>query len=72
MLKSGAFLLELDPMHETFREYERVVDARYLGEIRAQAKQFSTQISELDYSSAELAISTIYAVTAPIFVRSAS
>lgn len=33
----------LDPTYETFREYERVVDAKYLDEIRAQAKQFSTK-----------------------------
>lgn len=34
---------ELDPTHETFREYERIVDAKYLDEFRAQAKQFSTK-----------------------------
>jgi hypothetical protein len=34
---------ELDPTHETFREYERIVDAKYLDEIRAQAKHFSTK-----------------------------
>lgn len=34
---------ELDPTHETFREYERVVDAMYIDEIRVQAKQFSTK-----------------------------
>ena len=28
----------LDPADETFREYERVVDPNYLGEIRAQPK----------------------------------
>jgi hypothetical protein len=39
MAEAGA----LDPMDETFREYERVVDAKYLDEIRAQAKQFSTK-----------------------------
>lgn len=33
----------LDPADETCREYERVVDAKYLEEIRAQAKQFSTR-----------------------------
>ncbi|HLV88157.1 MAG TPA: hypothetical protein VKV39_14320 [Candidatus Sulfotelmatobacter sp.] len=33
----------LDPADETFREYERVVDPKYLYEIRAQAKQFSTK-----------------------------
>jgi hypothetical protein len=34
----------LDPTVETCREYERVVDAKYLDEIRAQAKQFSTKL----------------------------
>jgi len=33
----------LDPMDETFREYERVVDANYLEEIRIQAKEFRTE-----------------------------
>jgi DNA-binding Xre family transcriptional regulator len=33
----------LDPTHDTFREYERVFDAKYLDEIRVQAKQFSTK-----------------------------
>jgi hypothetical protein len=33
----------LDPTHETFREYKRVVDEKYLDEIRTQAKQFSTK-----------------------------
>ena len=33
----------LDPADETCREYERVVDAKYLDQIRAQAKQFSTR-----------------------------
>jgi hypothetical protein len=32
----------LDPADETFREYERVVDPKYLDQIRAEAKQFST------------------------------
>ena len=35
---------QLDPTHETFREYERIVDPKYLDEIRAQAKQFSTKL----------------------------
>lgn len=39
MTEAGA----LDPMDETFREYERVVDAKYLEQIRAEAKQFSTK-----------------------------
>jgi hypothetical protein len=34
---------ELDSTHETFREYERIVDLKYLDEIRAQAKRFSTK-----------------------------
>lgn len=34
---------ELDPARETFREYERVVGAKYLDEVRAQAKHFSTK-----------------------------
>ena len=39
MAEAGA----LDPADETFREYERVVDPKYLEEIRVQAKQFSTK-----------------------------
>src|SRR5437764_13888977 len=31
------------PPQETYREYERVVDAKYLDQIRTQAKQFSTR-----------------------------
>ena len=34
----------LDPMDETFPEYERVVGRKYLDEIRAAAKQFSTKL----------------------------
>ena len=33
---------ELDPADETCRGYERVVDAKYLDQIRTEAKQFST------------------------------
>jgi hypothetical protein len=33
----------LDPTHETFREYERVVDPKYLEQIRSEAQQFSTK-----------------------------
>jgi hypothetical protein len=40
MSEAGA----LDPADETFREYERVVDPKYLEEIRAEAKQFSTKL----------------------------
>ena len=39
MAEAGA----LDPIDETFREYERVVDPKYLEEIRVAAKQFSTK-----------------------------
>src|SRR5262249_25258184 len=33
----------LDPTDQTFREYERVVDTKYLDQIRADAKEFSTK-----------------------------
>jgi hypothetical protein len=33
----------LDPADETCREYERVVDPKYLDQIRTEAKQFSTR-----------------------------
>src|SRR5215471_11869642 len=33
----------LDPADDTCREYERVVDPKYLDEIRAQAKEFSNK-----------------------------
>ena len=33
----------LDPVDEPCREYERVVDAKYLDQIRIQAVQFSTR-----------------------------
>jgi len=33
----------VDPADETCREYERVVDAKYLEQIRAEAKQFSNK-----------------------------
>jgi len=46
----------LDPTHETFREYERVVDAKYLEEIRAEAKQFSTKLLSRRSRVAECAI----------------
>jgi hypothetical protein len=34
----------LDPADETCRKYERVVDAKYLDQIRAEAKQFSDKL----------------------------
>jgi len=46
----------LDTMDETFREYERVEDAKYLEEIRAQAKEFSTKRLSRKAALAECAI----------------
>lgn len=46
----------LDPTHETLREYERVVDPKYLDEIRAQAKLFSTKLLSRQSGVAECAI----------------
>jgi hypothetical protein len=46
----------LDPADETCREYERVVDPKYLEEIRAQAKQFSTKLLSRQSKVAECAI----------------
>jgi hypothetical protein len=46
----------LDPADETYREYERVVDPKYLEEIRAQAKQFSTKLLSRQSGVAECAI----------------
>jgi hypothetical protein len=46
----------LDTTDETCREYERVVDVRYLDEIRAQAKQFSTKLLYRKSGLAECAI----------------
>jgi len=52
MAEAGA----LDPLDETFREYERVVDPKYLEEIRAGAKQFSTKLLSRRSRVAECAI----------------
>jgi hypothetical protein len=41
MAEAGA----LDPTHETFREYDRVVDPKHLQQIRAEAKEFPLSIS---------------------------
>ena len=41
MTEAGA----LDPADNTSREYARVVDPKYLNEIRAGAKQFSTKLA---------------------------
>jgi hypothetical protein len=46
----------LDPVDETFREYERVVDPKYLEAIRVQAKQFSTKLLSRKAKLAECAI----------------
>lgn len=46
----------LDPMDETLREYERVVDPKYLDEIRAAAKQFRTKPLSRKSGVAECAI----------------
>lgn len=46
----------LDPADETFREYERVVDPKYLDQIRSEAKQFSTKLLSRQSASAECAI----------------
>src|SRR5258705_7479007 len=52
MAEAGA----LDSSDETFREYERVVDAKYLDEIRTEAKQFSTKRLSRHSGVAECAI----------------
>jgi len=46
----------LDPADETFREYERVVDPKYLDQIRAEAKQFSTKLLSRQSRVAKCAI----------------
>jgi hypothetical protein len=46
----------VDSTHETFREYERVVDQQYLEEIRTQAKEFSTKRLSRQSRLAECAI----------------
>ncbi len=46
----------LDPIDQTFREYERVVDPKYLEKIRAEAKQFSTKLLSRQSRLAECAI----------------
>ena len=40
LAKAGA---QLDPMDETCREYERVVDPKCLDQIGTEAKEFSTK-----------------------------
>ena len=46
----------VEPADETCREYERVVDPKYLDEMRAQAKQFSTKLLSRESRVAECAI----------------
>jgi hypothetical protein len=46
----------LDAADETLREYERIVDPKYLDQIRAQAKQFSTKRLSRKSALAECAI----------------
>ena len=46
----------LDSVDETCREYERLVDPKYLDEIREQAKQFSTKRLARQSRVAECAI----------------
>ena len=45
-----------DPTDETFPEYERLVDPKYLDQIRAQAKEFSTKRLSRQSGLAECAI----------------
>jgi hypothetical protein len=52
MSEAGA----VDAADETFREYERVVDPKYVDEIRAQAKQSSTKLLSRQSRVAECAI----------------
>jgi hypothetical protein len=47
---------DMDPADETCREYERVVDPKYLDQIREQAKQFSTKLLSRQSRVAECAI----------------
>ena len=52
MAEAGA----IDPTDETFREYERVVDPKYLEQIRSETKQFSTKLLSRRSRLAECAI----------------
>jgi hypothetical protein len=53
LAEAGALL---DPVDETCREYERVVDPKYLDQIRTEAKQFSTKLLSRRARLAECAI----------------
>jgi hypothetical protein len=46
----------LDPADETCREHERVVDAKYLDQIRTQAKEFSNKLLSRQSGVARCAI----------------
>ncbi|HKH99115.1 MAG TPA: hypothetical protein VJ999_08405 [Candidatus Sulfotelmatobacter sp.] len=46
----------LDPADETFREYERVVDPKYLDQVRTEAKQFSNKLLSRQSGVARCAI----------------
>lgn len=46
----------LDPADETCREYERVIDTKYLEQIRTQAKQFSNKLLSRQSAVARCAI----------------
>jgi transposase-like protein len=46
----------LDPADETCREYERVVDAKYLDQIRTEAKKFSNKLLSRQSGVARCAI----------------
>ena len=47
-----------DEIDETFREHERVVDPKYLDQIREQAKEFPTKLLSRKAALAECAIET--------------
>src|ERR1019366_5349347 len=65
MAEAGA----LDPSHETFREYERVVDPKYMEQIRLEAKQFSTKRLSRQSRLAECAIRNFKSGKNPIRPR---
>jgi hypothetical protein len=46
----------LDPADETCREYERVVDPKYLDQIRTEAKRFSNKLLSRQSGVARCAI----------------
>ena len=52
MAEAGAVV----PTDKTFREYERIIDPKYLDELRAEAKEFSTKLLSRRSSVAECAI----------------